>query len=295
MNPLTLPHLDQYINDFSWVLPEAKRRELNEVFAKHEQQTTEQVVVVLFPHRQWNELLDIGLQLFNENGIGQKNLNNGLLLIIATEEKKIRIITGKGMELKYTEMWCRDIIENSLRPLLNEGRYEELLTRWKQLVTNQKNLGRTYGTSPKNTVDTPVAIFAIEVITLIFWGILIDGILSWIIWVIIGAILLYGTLWFLRERWFILKLLLSVIPIGFIAISILAIIAPAKCTLTESNIITGAETYACERDVLGHKMNYTTTYGGTSSNSSSHSSSWWSSSSSFDGWGGSSNGGGYGD
>ena len=51
-------------------------------------------------------------------------------MIIATEEKKLRIITGKGMEIKYSEMRCRDIIENKLRPLLNKGKYKELTSQW---------------------------------------------------------------------------------------------------------------------------------------------------------------------
>ena len=51
-----------------------------------------QVVTVLFPHREGNELFDITLKAFNENGIGDKERNDGLLLAIATEEKKIRIM-----------------------------------------------------------------------------------------------------------------------------------------------------------------------------------------------------------
>lgn len=137
MNPLTLPHLTDYINDFSSVLTTDQKQSLDTLFRDHETQTTEQVVTVFIPHREWHELLDIGLKVFNENGIGQKNLNNGLLLIVATEEKKLRIIVGKWLELKYTEMACRDIVENHLRPLLNEGKYEEMIKRFSDIVDNK--------------------------------------------------------------------------------------------------------------------------------------------------------------
>ena len=73
----------------------------NERLKNHDTETTVQSVVYLFPHRQGRELLDIGLEIFNENGIGQKDTNNGLLLIVATKEKKLRIITGKGMEFEW--------------------------------------------------------------------------------------------------------------------------------------------------------------------------------------------------
>lgn len=38
------------------------------------------------------------------------------------------------MELKYTEMRCRDIIENHLRPLLNAEKYEELIQVWNRII-----------------------------------------------------------------------------------------------------------------------------------------------------------------
>jgi uncharacterized protein len=53
---------------------------------------------VLFPHRQGNELIDIGMNIFNTNGIGQKHKDNGLLLLISTDEKRIRIVVGYGLE-----------------------------------------------------------------------------------------------------------------------------------------------------------------------------------------------------
>ncbi len=137
MNPLAIPHLTDYISDFASILTAEQKQSLDTLFRDHETQTTEQVVTVLFPHREWHELLDIWLKVFNENGIGQKNLNNGLLLIVATEEKKLRIIVGKWLELKYTEMVCRDIIENHLRPLLNEGKYEEMINWFIHIISRK--------------------------------------------------------------------------------------------------------------------------------------------------------------
>ena len=90
--------------------------------------------------------------MFNENGIGQKNLNNGLLLIIATEEKKLRIITGKGMEIKYSEMVCREIVEKHLRPLLNEGKYEEMIKEWEKIIVDSTKIRVPTETS-KSKVD----------------------------------------------------------------------------------------------------------------------------------------------
>jgi len=43
-------------------------------------------------------LYDIGLQIARSNGLGQESLNNGLLLVIAKDEKKLRIMVGYGLE-----------------------------------------------------------------------------------------------------------------------------------------------------------------------------------------------------
>lgn len=140
MNPLEAPKLSKYINDFSWILSTEQIEFLDKKFINHEITNTEQVVAVLIKNREWNELLDIWLKIFNENQIGQKNINNGLLLLISTEEAKIRIIVGKWLELKYTEMFCHAIIENQLRPLLIQGKYFELLDLWHQIVNQNFSL-----------------------------------------------------------------------------------------------------------------------------------------------------------
>jgi|GEM_PF-5233004 len=83
------------------------------------------MVVVLIPNRSGNELFDIGMKIFNGNKIGQKGKNNGILLIIATEEKKIRIITGYGLEGDIPDVLASDFIERDIRPLVNDGKYSD--------------------------------------------------------------------------------------------------------------------------------------------------------------------------
>ena len=132
--------LTRYVNDASWVLSEAKKYEINELFAKIDSESSLQAVTALFPHREWRELRDIALEIFNENGIWQKGKNNGLLLVISTEEKKIRIMTGKGLEWIYSESWCRNLIETKLRPLLNQWKYEELIEMWHQAILQRQSI-----------------------------------------------------------------------------------------------------------------------------------------------------------
>jgi uncharacterized protein len=299
MNPLKFPHLDKYINDFSWVFPEEQRNTLNETLATHEQQTTEQVVVILFPHRQWHELLDIGLKVFNENGIGQKNLNNGLLLIVATEEKKIRIVVGKWLELKYTEMVCRDIIENHLRPLLNQGKYKEMITTFWNIITEEvtSRTSKSTFTPTQNRKDQNLIklLHYFGGISIIFSLFMINGYISAVIGIILSIVLSFF-IHHLRIDFGgtpIKKKILFIAPLSIFLISIIALLTPASCLL-KSEYSSGGKLYSCQRNIFWSQYNYEYSVGWSSYSSSSH----WSSSDSSSSfwWGGwSSNGGGYGD
>lgn len=119
---MNLPKLEQHVTDFAWVLDSATLDELNAHAAQYEQSSAwRQFVAVLFPNRQWRELFDIALATFNENGIWTKQNNDGLLLMIATEEKKIRIMVGYGLEGEMPDILASKIIENDIRPLVNAG------------------------------------------------------------------------------------------------------------------------------------------------------------------------------
>lgn len=118
---MDLPAIDQYITDFAGVLDESQEKELNQRAYNYAQVSGHQFVAVLIPHRQGHELFDISLKLFNDNRIGSAQTNDGLLLVIATEEKKIRIVVGYGLEAEMPDVLANKIIEEDIRPLVNSG------------------------------------------------------------------------------------------------------------------------------------------------------------------------------
>jgi len=92
IDPMNLPKLTEFVTDFSNVLTGQQLSELKGIAKNYETQTTNQLVAVLFPTRNGNELFNIGMKVATDNQIGQKDKNNGLLLVISTDEKKIRIM-----------------------------------------------------------------------------------------------------------------------------------------------------------------------------------------------------------
>lgn len=127
VDPMNLPKLTEYVEDFSNSLPLADLANLRQVARDYETRTTNQMVVVLIPNRNGNEIFDIAMKIFNANQIGRKGKNNGIVLVIATEEKKIRIVTGYGLEGDIPDVLASDFIEKSIRPLVDDGKYSEAI------------------------------------------------------------------------------------------------------------------------------------------------------------------------
>lgn len=121
VDPMNLPKLTQWVTDFSSTVSSSQLDELNTFAKNYEAETSNQVVAVVFPNRNGNELIDIGMKIFTDNAIGKKDINNGLLLLISSEEKKMRIVVGYGLEGVYPDLMASQVIENDIRPLVNSG------------------------------------------------------------------------------------------------------------------------------------------------------------------------------
>ena len=130
INPMQLPKFEYFVNDYSNVLTKNEFSELNELAKSIEQNSGHQVVTLLFPNREGNELFDIAIKAFNENKIWDKERNDGLLLAIATEEKKIRIVVWYGLESKIPDLLASQIIEEVIRPEVNNGNFCEAVKKF---------------------------------------------------------------------------------------------------------------------------------------------------------------------
>jgi uncharacterized protein len=90
----------------------------------HEQASTEQVVVVTVPNLQGYPIEDYRYQLGRHWGIGQEGEDNGALLIVAEEERKIRIEVGYGLEGRLTDADSSVIINRIITPAFRQGDFQ---------------------------------------------------------------------------------------------------------------------------------------------------------------------------
>jgi uncharacterized protein len=86
-----------------------------------EDKSTDQVVVVTLPDLGGYAIDDYGYQLGRHWKIGQKDKDNGAVLIVAPNERKVRIETGRGLEAHLTDAMSRIIIENAILPKFRRG------------------------------------------------------------------------------------------------------------------------------------------------------------------------------
>lgn len=86
-----------------------------------EAKSTDQVVVVTLPSLQGYEIEEFGYRLGRHWGIGQEDKDNGVLLIVAPNDRKVRIEVGRGLEPLLTDALTKLIIENAILPRFRAG------------------------------------------------------------------------------------------------------------------------------------------------------------------------------
>ena len=120
----SFPALTGRVVDEAGILSSDTQSRLTALLAEHEQQTGHQVVVVTLKSLQGNDIADYGYQLGRAWGIGQKGKNTGALVIVAPNERKVRIEVGYGLEGILTDAQSKLIIENTILPYFKKGDYD---------------------------------------------------------------------------------------------------------------------------------------------------------------------------
>jgi uncharacterized protein len=117
------PPLTGRVVDRAGLLSERDQAELEAALARFEDATTDQIVVATLKSLEGLTIEDYGYQLGRHWGIGQAGKDNGALLIVAPEERAVRIEVGYGLEGELTDALSRTIIEAQILPRFRQGDY----------------------------------------------------------------------------------------------------------------------------------------------------------------------------
>lgn len=121
---IDFPPLTGRVVDQANLLDPATEQALTEKLAALEASSTDQLVVVTVNSLQDQEIEDYGYQLGRAWGIGQKENDNGALLIVAPNERKVRVEVGYGLEPILTDAFSSQVIRDDILPSFRDGDYQ---------------------------------------------------------------------------------------------------------------------------------------------------------------------------
>lgn len=115
------PELTGRVVDAANILSPSDEAELTQELAAVEGRSTDQIVVVTVPSLQGYSIDDYGIRLGRHWGIGQAGKDNGVLLIVAPVERRVRIEVGYGLEGVMPDALAGLIIQRRILPLFKRG------------------------------------------------------------------------------------------------------------------------------------------------------------------------------
>lgn len=118
---LSAPPLTGRVVDLASLLSPDQQQSLTQSLALLEQQTGHQLVIVTLPDLRSYPIEEWGLQLGRQWGIGGKEKDNGILLIVAPNDRAVRIEVGYGLEGLVPDALAHAIIQKRIVPYFKQG------------------------------------------------------------------------------------------------------------------------------------------------------------------------------
>ena len=110
--------------DEAGILRPVARDSLNEILTTFDKNSTNQIMFISLKSLGGYSIEEIGVEQARALGIGQKGRDNGVLLLVAPHEHKVRIEVGYGLEGVLTDMRAKSIISNKILPYFRQEDYE---------------------------------------------------------------------------------------------------------------------------------------------------------------------------
>ncbi|HOI17350.1 MAG TPA: TPM domain-containing protein, partial [Geobacteraceae bacterium] len=121
---LDVPPLRAHVNDTAGMLSSAAEQKLEQELTAFEKSDSTQIAVLTIPSLEGESLEDYSIKVAEAWKIGQKGKDNGAILLIAKQERKIRIEVGRGLEGKLTDLLSGRIIRGEIAPRFKAGDFD---------------------------------------------------------------------------------------------------------------------------------------------------------------------------
>ncbi len=129
------PKPDRYFNDYAGVVSKEAAGRFNEQLAQFERETSDQVVVAVFPKMQSDSSIeDYAQRVAQSWGVGTKTQRNGVAILVFIADRKMSIQVGYGLEGALPDIVAYDIRANHINPHFRSGDYEGGLSEGIDLI-----------------------------------------------------------------------------------------------------------------------------------------------------------------
>jgi len=119
----------RYFNDYAGVVSAAAATQLNQRLEQFERDSSCQILVAVYPKMQSDSSIeDYTVRVAQAWKVGQKEQNNGAVLFVFIQDRKMFLQTGYGLEGVLPDAICKRIIENEIKPGFKAGNFEAGLT-----------------------------------------------------------------------------------------------------------------------------------------------------------------------
>jgi len=122
-NVLEKPSTPTLVTDLAGVLSPTEKQFLENKLVSIDDSSSNQIAVVILPTLDGYPIEEYATKLFRTWGIGNKKTNNGILLLVAINDRKVRIEVGYGLEGAIPDITSNNIINNDIKPAFKQGAY----------------------------------------------------------------------------------------------------------------------------------------------------------------------------
>lgn len=122
---MSLPNLSGRVVDHTSTLDDGNIKNLDAKLAAYEKEQGTQIVVVLVPTTSPESIAQYSMRLAEHWKIGQAGKDNGVILLIAKQDRKLRIEVGYGLEGRLPDVRCQQIIDSVMVPAFKRGNFAE--------------------------------------------------------------------------------------------------------------------------------------------------------------------------
>lgn len=150
LHPAAFPKLKGRVNDYANILNPDEERNIELLLEDLEKKTSAQVVLLTIATLDGDTIEDYSIRLTEQKDwkIGQKGLDNGVILLISMKERKLRLEVGYGLEGSLTDLKSSYIIRKLIVPGFKSGKYYQGILRGLTIVSGI--ISKEYDISPED-------------------------------------------------------------------------------------------------------------------------------------------------